>query len=100
MYIEKIKNRMLGANHGEFWHSPRMVGCTPEEINELEVALGVKLPLAYREFLEWTGKGGWFFSGWGAYYYDLIGIQSYLSPDENDGETRFPDDAFVILTDW
>lgn len=44
--------------------------CTEAEVEEFEIALGVKIPLAYREFLMWGGKGmGKIMQGSDDFYY-------------------------------
>lgn len=50
------------------------IGCTEEQITNLELKLNVNLPEAYKEFLRWFGvKGGQIMRGSDFYYRYLIG---------------------------
>lgn len=51
-----------------------LVGCSEEQITDLEHKLNLTLPLAYKEFLRWMGvKGGLLLRGSDVYYNYLIG---------------------------
>jgi hypothetical protein len=57
MYLDKAKQKyqiLLKLRNGE--NIPRP--CTIEEIQDLSTILGLQLPDAYIEFLQWTGKSG------------------------------------------
>jgi len=68
-------------------------GCTLEQIANLESKLNVRLPEAYREFLEWFGeKGGLMLRGSDVYYPYLIGSiwESYIE------EGIYPEDTSLL----
>lgn len=67
MYLDRAKEllKQLGYIRPEC-----IFPCTEGDIEEFEIALGVKIPLAYREFLMWGGKGmGTIMRGSDDFYY-------------------------------
>ena len=74
--------------------------CTPQEVAELEREIGLKLPLAYKEFLLWAGKGLGVFEEGSTFYYDqdLIELQQTAREFliEDNFPKELPDDAFVF----
>jgi len=56
-----------------------IVGCTDEEISELERQVGLTLPTAYRDFLRTMGhRAGSFMVGTDFFYDDLRGLRDAL----------------------
>jgi hypothetical protein len=81
-----------------------VVGCTVEEVLEVERELGVVLPTRYRQFLERLGKGaGRFLRGSSVFYptcLDLTAIAREMLIEEREDsgiEIDLPSDAIVIL---
>jgi hypothetical protein len=74
--------------------------CTSEQIQELSDRLGLRLPQAYIEFLEWTGRGGGCFAG---HEFDYGRIEDFNQKDIDSlltyyGKAEgFPDDAIIII---
>lgn len=85
--------------------SGRFHPCTMEEVRNLEQKVRLKLPLAYKEFLLWSGHGlGNFEIGSDFYYDELVEMQEIApeilkaNPVVNRPEfpQKLPDDAFVF----
>ena len=97
MYLESIKQQLTAMNKT----SPSdLIGCTLEEIIQLELDLKIELPIAYREFLRIMGKGaGKFLRGSDCFYSDLKDLQTGAVEllDENQFPQTLPKDAFVFL---
>lgn len=97
LYLEPIKQRLIALNLA----SPHdLIGCTMREIIELEQQLGVKLPIAYQEFLRIMGKGaGQFLRGSDCFYDQLLDLQQAAGEllAENHFLGKIPDDAFVFF---
>lgn len=69
-YLKEVK--ALVNNYSKL--SSEIVGCSENQINNLEQKLNLKLPNAYKEFLRWMGvKGGLLLRGSDVYYGYLIG---------------------------
>lgn len=67
MYLDRAKELLaeLGYIRPEC-----IFPCTEADVDEFEIAIGVKIPLAYREFLVWGGKGmGKIMQGSDDFYY-------------------------------
>ena len=109
MYMEKvwqkIKDEGLDRTLG-FDYAGQIQACSEIEIAELEKQVGLKLPLAYIEFLRWAGKGLGDFEFGSRFFYDdnLAEIQEIaleiMAADELVGKTaspdKLPEDAFVF----
>jgi len=68
-YLQTTKNLLKDLN---------TIGCTEEEIQELEKKLNVFLPESYKEFLLWMGKdSGGFLRGSDFLYPKIIDIQDW-----------------------
>ncbi len=104
MYLEKVLN--LAQENGwdktlGFDYEGQAVGCTPEEVAELERQLRLELPLAYKEFLLYAGKGlGDFEIGSDIFYdeVDLVELQQTAREFliEDNAPQRFPEDAYAF----
>ncbi len=105
MYLEKVINQAEENGWDEtlsFSHPNQIKGCTPQEIAELEQQLKLELPLAYKEFLLYAGKGlGSFENGSRIFYDDDVGLielqqiaREFLA--EDDFPQKLPDDAYVF----
>ncbi|GGJ05974.1 SMI1/KNR4 family protein [Paenibacillus hunanensis] len=76
-----------------------LVGCTQEEIIELEDRVGFKLPGVYKEFLLAAGHGsGRLFQGTIVHYINLIEIQEWAKEllEENNNPITLPNTSFVF----
>ena len=83
--------------HRRICYHFEILGCSPEEVDQLEQSLPFKLPLSYKEFLLCCGhEAGMFFRGTDIFFKDLDGVQGVL--DELLKEINFilPPDAFVF----
>jgi len=97
MYLEKIKEEFFRRKVA---YSPANVfPCSDQEVKELENELGLKLPIAYREFLLWGGNGaGSFMQGSDFRYESLFAIQQIAKEmlEEDNSPDRLPADAFIF----
>ena len=96
MYLDKVKARVEEL---QFIRRDRIIPCTQKEVAYLEQRLHVSLPLAYKEFLLWMGKGaGPFMAGSDFFYYRLIDIQAGATEllEEDALLKHLPEDAFVF----
>ena len=76
-----------------------IVGCTDEEISELEQQVGLTLPTAYRDFLRTMGhRAGGFMVGTDFFYDDLRGLRDALVESLAQMRVDFhvPSDLFVF----
>jgi hypothetical protein len=79
----------------------KAVGCSQEEIKELETKIGYPFPEAYRQYLEWMGKdyhGAFVGSNW--FITDVIGNTEYL-PEllaENKVDLKLPEHYLVFFS--
>lgn len=97
LYLEPIKQQLIALN---LVNPNDLMGCTHGEILQLEQQLGVKLPIAYQEFLRIMGKGaGQFLRGSDCFYDHLPDLQQAAGEllAENHFPQRIPDDAFVFF---
>jgi hypothetical protein len=77
-----------------------ILGCTPEEIREVEEFWGVPLPAAYREFLAKMGRAaGDLFNGSDVHYPDMLGMREGLAEilEGHPYDLDLPDDAIIFL---
>lgn len=96
MYIDKINELFY---HLKISHPKSVFPCTAQEVNDLEATIGLKLPLAYKEFLLWAGHGaGRLMIGSQFYYDDLLAIQEIAAEmlEEDKSPEILPKDAFVF----
>jgi hypothetical protein len=73
--------------------------CTNADLAELERQHAVKLPVAYREFLLWIGRGGirlWSARLWTCRCLTDANTYAMRLLLESDSQLHLPDDAFVI----
>ena len=97
MYLNRIKELLLQLKVA--YSEANVFPCNEHEVQELERAVGLKLPAAYKEFLLWAGHGaGWLMEGSRFYYDDLLAIQETAREmlQENESPDKLPDDAFVF----
>lgn len=75
-------------------------GCSIDEIDAIAQGLGLNLPQAYREFLEWTGKSGGCFAG---DYFDCNRVLKFNQShcrwmlEKSNQFDSFPKDAIFII---
>ena len=97
MNLENIKQQIITSNlAGE----DELIGCTQQEVKDIEKAIGHQLPVSYQNFLILMGKNaGQFLRGSDCFYPDILdlntGAKEILS--ENDFPETLPDDAFVFF---
>lgn len=97
MYLERVQQRHLvlqGLGYG------KPIPCTGGEVQELEKALGHRLPEAYRAFLFWMGhSGGGFLRGSDCFYEQLRDIQIFAKEllEEDQFGGVLPEEAFVFF---
>lgn len=103
MYLEKVLIEVKENGWDEilgFDYAGQIVGCDENEIKELESAVGLKLPTAYKEFLRWAGNSLGDFEEGSEFFYDqdLVDLQRMAKDLLVDNNTPFelPDDAFVF----
>jgi hypothetical protein len=97
MYLENIKLEFLRRKLA--YSTANIFPCSNQEISELEKKVGLRLPVAYKEFLMWGGNGvGSFMQGSRFRYEDLIGTQEIAKEmlEEDSSPDRLPADAFVF----
>lgn len=71
MYLQKAKTLLKDL---------KTVGCTIEEVQELEKVLNVFLPDSYKEFLLWMGKdSGGFLQGSDFLYPQIVNLQNWAN---------------------
>src|SRR5262245_2992848 len=78
----------------------RVVGCSEEEIRQIESTFLIKLPAAYREFLQTIGKeAGHFLVGTDAFFPTLLHLREWADGLLNETQSKFrlPSTAFVFL---
>lgn len=104
MYLDIVLNearknewdRILSFNY-----PGQVIGCSEEEIQEIEQGVTLTLPPSYKEFLRFAGKGLGMFGAGSDIFYDEVDLIE-LQQDARDilVENRFPqtlpDDAFVF----
>jgi hypothetical protein len=76
-----------------------IVGCTEEEISELEQRVGLTMPTAYRDFLRTMGhRAGSFMVGTDFFYDGLLGLRDSLveSLAQMRVDFQMPSDLFVF----
>jgi hypothetical protein len=73
--------------------------CSDEEVEEIEHHVGAPLPAAYREFLQWMGRGASdLFLGSHVFYPDVMQVDEWARVLlENDSVPPLPPDALVFL---
>lgn len=77
-----------------------IVGCSAQEIDEIEAAVGRRLPLAYREFLAQMGHGaGDFYMGTDIFYPRLHGLGQAARDlvAEEKSNLALPNEAIVFM---
>lgn len=75
------------------------IGCTDDEIKQLENDIGCELPFTYREFLRAVGHAsGKLFQGTEVHYSKLKEIQKYAKDllEENNNPIILPETAFIF----
>lgn len=99
MYLDQIKTKYEPLVLQ--YIPPQMVKpCTKEEIQQLERVLGLRLPLAYQEFLLWMGHGaGGFLAGSDWIFEDLFDLKEAAREllEENRSTEVLPEDTFVFF---
>lgn len=104
MYIEIVLNEARRKGWDKmlwFEHTRQAIGCSEEEILKLENSLKLSLPLAYKEFLRFAGKGLGDFEVGSTIFYDdidLIELQEIAREFliEDNFPQKLPDDAYVF----
>lgn len=118
-FLSRFKEFLIGSPHGVFRLPPGMtpielvelglkelaeshvvVGCSPDEICEIEEAFSVRLPRAYRFFLEKAGRNaGPFWRGEDYSYPRLMEFRHYAEEllTENNEPFRLQPGDFVCL---
>jgi SMI1-KNR4 cell-wall len=97
MYLEQVKNQLIEL---KLAFPDELLGCTQDELIELEAQLGVLLPKAYQEFLLLMGHGaGKFLRGSDCFFKDLPVLKNWAIAllEENNFSESLPEDAFVFL---
>lgn len=77
-----------------------IIGCTPSELREVELAQNIELPQIYKEFLLKMGKGaGRFYRGSSFFYPDILSLKSSAKEllQENNVSFDIPENAFVFF---
>jgi hypothetical protein len=96
MYLDKVKKRFEELN---FVPLNKIMPCTEQDIETLQKQLNCTLPLAYKEFLLWMGRGaGQFMTGSLFFYDDLEDMQLLATEmlEEDEFPQLLPTDAFVV----
>ncbi|MFB2837368.1 SMI1/KNR4 family protein [Floridanema evergladense] len=97
MYLDRVKKQLIELKLA----SPdELLGCTQDEVVELEEKLGILLPKAYQEFLLLMGHGaGRFLRGSDCFFKDLLVLKRWAIEllEENNFPESLPEDAFVFL---
>lgn len=97
MYLNRVKKQLIELKLA----SPdELLGCTEDEVVELEEKLGILLPKAYQEFLLFMGHGaGRFLRGSDYFFKDLLVLKHWALAllEENNFPESLPEDAFVFL---
>jgi len=100
VYIEKVWQAAQTYGWDKVLKFDLAVGCSEKEIRNLEEKLGVNLPVAYKEFLSWAGKGLGEFAVGSEFYYDqdLVDLQRMAKDllEDNAVPFKLPEDAFVF----
>lgn len=76
-----------------------LLGCTPGEIDEVEGAVGLPLPLVYRAWLARMGRmAGWFYQGTDMFYPQLLGLTNAAQRlvGEDQASLALPPDAIAF----
>jgi len=97
-YLDSLKAKFAELRPDD---ANKLKPCSEVDISNLESQLSIRLPLAYREYLLWVGKGVNFLGFTRHTYYALKNVRPYLREVFADIEPtpRLPDDAFVFATD-
>jgi hypothetical protein len=89
----QLRERLITSN---LTTPDNIVGCSDDEISELERATGGRLPRSYREFLKVAGKrAGPLLSDTTAFYPKIIGL-TQRTRDHFSGFLELPPNAFVF----
>lgn len=97
MYLDKVKKQLIDL---KLVSPDELIGCTQDEVIQLEQELGVWLPKAYQEFLLLMGYGrGKFLRGSDCFFRDLPFLKDWAIEllEENNFPASLPEDAFVFL---
>ena len=97
MYLEQLKTLVMDSS---CFSSTDFIGCSNEEIQQIEKQLGKPLPEAYKEFLHWIGKnGGPILRGSDCFYADLSNLRKWANEllNENALAGMLPENAFVFF---
>ena len=97
MNIENIKQQIITFNLA---HQDELIGCTKQEVKEIETRINHPLPVNYKHFLLALGKSaGQFLKGSDCFYPTIL----YLNEDAreileaNNFPQALPEDAFVFF---
>lgn len=103
MFIERVFKEIAYNKWDKilgFDYQGQALGCSEQEIQKLEEAVGLSLPLAYKEFLDWAGNGLASFEVGSDFYYeqDLVDLQLAAREilEENNFPRKLPDDAYIF----
>lgn len=97
MYLDSLKSRI--AKSPQF-HSVTFVGCSDDEIQEIERQLKLSFPEAYKEFLRWMGKdGGPILKGSDCFYKHLLYLRAWADEllKENNLFGILPANSFIFF---
>jgi len=97
MYLDNLKSRVFTSPH---FHSVTFIGCSDDEIREIERQLKLSLPEAYKEFLRWMGKdGGPVLKGSDCFYKHLPHLRAWADEllEENNLSGILPENSFVFF---
>ncbi len=98
---EEFKSRLLGIRINpkfplSICDEEELIGCTDEEIHEIEHSAGFPLPKAYKDFMRIAGKkSGEFLSDCEIHYPQVIRTNNY-SKERIGKYFTFPDPCFVF----
>jgi hypothetical protein len=97
MYLDRVNKKLIEL---KLAMPEEFLGCTQDEIIDLEWRLGISLPKAYQEFLLSMGHGaGKFLRGSDCFFKHLILLQEWAVEllEENHFPKSLPENAFVFF---
>lgn len=97
MYLDQLKTQFETL---QMVPPQLVVPCTEDEVHQLEQTLGLRLPLAYREFLLWMGHyAGGYLAGYDWRFEALFHLKEWALEllEENQSTEILPEDAIVFF---